>query len=113
MTLKHFKYLQEKGMSDCAMLEIVKCQVIPKLNISFDEFVFRHGINSIYLDELWRCSVWEVYLNILMREYKIPVNVLEDLIKNAICTQKEENRQELERIMKKYNEIINSKAWLD
>ena len=37
MKLKRFKHLQEKGMSDSDMLEILKCKVIPQLNISFDE----------------------------------------------------------------------------
>ena len=113
MKLRRFKYLQEKGMSDIEMMGILKCKVIPQLNISFDELVFRYGIKSTYADELWHYSVWEVYLNILLREYKVPMNTLTDKIKNAICEQKEENRKKLEEIMKRYNEIISSKNWLD
>ena len=113
MRLRRFKYLQEKGMSDIEMMEILKCKVIPQFNISFDELVFRYGIKSTCADGLWHYSVWEVYLNILLREYKVPANTLTEKMKNAICEQKEENRKTLERIMEKYNQFINSKTWLD
>ena len=113
MKLRHFKHLQEKGMSDSDMMEILKCRVIPKLNISFDVFVFRYGIKSIYADKFWRYSVWEVYLNILVREYKVPVNTVTNMMKNAICEQKDENKKKLEEIMEKYNAIMKTKTWSD
>ena len=100
-------------MTDREMLKILKCKVMPQLNISFDKFVLYHGMKSIYVDKFWRYSVWEVYLNILIREYQIPVDTLADMMKNAICTQKEENRKKHEQIMEKYYQIINSKTWLD
>ena len=113
MKLKRFRYLQGKGMSDFEMMEILKCKVIPKLNISFDKLVFRYGIKSVYAGELYHYSVWEVYLNIIIREYQVPLNTLEVMMKNAIRSQKAENRKMLKQIMEKYNKIIKSKDWSD
>lgn len=38
--IKRFKYFKEKGLTDYVMFDIVKYNVIPSLNISFDDVVF-------------------------------------------------------------------------
>ena len=84
MKIKRFKYLKKKGITDGIMFDIVKYAVIPSFNISFDDV----GCKTILLvpaRKLFRDSKWELFLNILIREYGISKNSVEEAVNREIC----------------------------
>lgn len=83
MQIKRFKYLKEKGISDHVIFDIVKYTVIPSLNISFDEIVFR-TLKLVPVQKLLNCPAWELYLNVLIQEYKISKSTVEDAVKRGL-----------------------------
>ncbi len=84
MKIKSFEHLRKQGASDREMMRIIRYKIIPTWNMSFDELVLYHGIKFIHKNKLFDYPVWEVYLNVLMREYQVPKNEIEDIIKTAI-----------------------------
>lgn len=80
MNVESFEHLRKQGASDHDMLELVKRKVLPVFGISFNELVV-YGMGFICQNKLNDCSIWEIYLNVLIREYRIPKNVIEDIVK--------------------------------
>lgn len=98
MKIKRFKYLKEKGVSDDIMFDVVKYFVIPSLNISFDEVVMYTILLIPYRKQLHH-PLWELYLNVLIKEYKISLNAVEEAVKKGICERKEEVQKYFEEFM--------------
>ena len=104
MKLKRFTYLNQEDYPDCVMLSLMKEYLFRSLDISFDEFVWRHGMLYMQKYKLWDYPVWEVYLNDLICEYRISQSAIEEAVKKAIEAQKRENKAGFEKLMKSYEE---------
>lgn len=80
METESFEHLRKQGASDHDMLEIVKYKVLPVYGVSFNELVV-HGMKFISVNKFYDYSIWEIYLNVLIREYRISKSEIEDIMK--------------------------------
>lgn len=86
-------------MRDPVMFDIVKYSVIPSFNMSFDAFVLQYGIRYKFS----RYPLWEVYLNILIQDCKIPQEAVEEAVKKGTDALIEETKNNLKKILAEYN----------
>lgn len=89
MKIERFKNMREDRAIDHDMMAIVRYKLFPAFNISFDEFVLYHGMKFIYENRLWYYPVWEIYLNVLMRDYLIPRSIIENTLQKVYVSRKD------------------------
>ncbi len=105
MKPERFNYLNETHLIDEIFFDIMKIKMFPALNLSYREFAQKH--NMAKRRPRKPVTLWEVCLNILMREYGFSKEFLEEAVKKGVKDYKEDFNRKYHELMTQYNKPKN------